>query len=126
MACARQQMAAVACSSAARLPTRQSSAYWAAGRHPLRAAAERQQRRQRHAAAARGRGAGSVRAQALRNIDWPQALLFDCDGVRPTCLAGALPQRCHHATASTPPLLSLSPRSSRLLLPHLFAGAGAG
>ncbi len=38
---------------------------------------QRQQRPQRGAARAL-----AVRVNALRNIDWPQALLFDCDGVR--------------------------------------------
>lgn len=40
---------------------------------------QRQRRQQRQRAAAR---ALAVRVNALRNIDWPQALLFDCDGVR--------------------------------------------
>ena len=28
------------------------------------------------------RRAAGIRMQGLRNIDWPEAVLFDCDGVR--------------------------------------------
>jgi hypothetical protein len=46
----------------------------------LRAAAAAQGARTPRASQAPSRR--SVRASALRNFDWPQALLFDCDGVR--------------------------------------------
>ena len=48
---------------------------------PAAAAPARQQRRQQRQRQQRRRRGGSVLVHALRNIDWPEALLFDCDGV---------------------------------------------
>lgn len=50
---------------------------------------QRRQRQQRAATRAR-----AVRVNALRNIDWPQALLFDCDGVSCSALGGARGSWC--------------------------------
>ena len=75
---------------------------------------QRRQRQQRAATRAR-----AVRVNALRNIDWPEALLFDCDGVLVDTEAeghrvafnaafkrkGALPSRCVVLACRCPSLL---------------------
>ena len=44
---------------------------------------QQQQRRPGNVKGTRRRAAAQVQAN-LRNIDWPEALLFDCDGVSPS------------------------------------------
>ena len=67
-------------SSSSRARNAVPSAVAARAGRPLQAAAaapgqRRQQRRQQQ------QRSGTLLVRALRNIDWPQALLFDCDGV---------------------------------------------
>lgn len=79
LACAAQASVA-ACSATGR--TMRSPAFTIRplhrhqGQQQLAAAAARQLRGRQQ----RPCRAAAVRVQALRNIDWPEALLFDCDG----------------------------------------------
>ena len=89
-----------------------------AGRPLQPAAVTARQQRQRRRQQQRQRGS-TLPVRALRNIDWPEALLFDCDGVLVDTEAeghrvafnaafkrkGALPSRCVVLACRCPSLL---------------------